>query len=84
MKNHTIYCNGKQQHIFNVPFNDYQFYIFQKHTEKGKTLNRGQIDFLKYPFITSVLSARKRKEKVRLENVKYYYQVKQPQLKLTL
>jgi hypothetical protein len=84
MKNNTIYYKGKFRTVFNVSFSDYQCFTMQKKACEGKSLNLGQIQFLRFPFITSVISAKKRREKVKLENVRFYYHVKQPQLKLNL
>lgn len=78
----TIYIKGKQKNIFDVSFPDYQDFILQRNTIIGKRLNFGQVQFLRFPFITSVIHAKRRKEKVKLENLRFYYTVKQPQLKL--
>ncbi len=82
MKNKTIYYKDKFGPVFNISFFDYQLFTIQKNTNTGKILNSGQIQFLRFPFITSVISARRRREKVKLENVMFYYHVKQPQFKL--
>ena len=78
----TIHIKGYQKNIFDVSFPDYRDFVLQKHDIIGKRLNFGQVQFLRFPFITSVIHAKRRREKVKLENLRFYYTVKQPQLKL--
>jgi hypothetical protein len=78
----TIYIKGKQKNIFDISFPDYQNFTIQKNDFNGKRLNYGQVQFLRFPYITSVISARRRREKVKRGNVRFYYEVKQPQFKL--
>ena len=78
MKNSDL----KNRNIFNVSFAYYEFITIRKNAEMGKALNSGQVQFLRFPFITSIISAKRRRETVRSGNIRFYYQIKQPQLKL--
>ena len=78
----TISFHGKAKKVFDLTYADYENFILQKNEINGKCLNPGQVQFLRFPFLTSVISARRRREKVKRKNILFYYEVKHPQLQL--
>ena len=77
-----ILCNNKPKRVCQVNFSEYQTALLDFHKSSNKQLNSGQIGFLKYPYITAVYWAVRRKEKLKRPQIQFYFQVKQPQLNL--
>lgn len=78
----NISSKGTFKRVFEVPFADYQNAIIECQKLNNKMLSNGQLQFLKYPYLTSLYWAYRRKEKIRAIQVQFYFDVKQPQLSL--
>ena len=80
--NTLLLYKGTRNTIFRRSISEYQSATTQRAILNNKPLNKGQIQFLKYPYLTSVFWAKRRREKVKTEFCQFYYAEKQPQLKL--